>query len=277
MSLYLIGKPVRHSLSPAIFNRLLSEAGIPGDYRTLEVESPHQLPYVLEHLRSSSTGFNVTAPYKLRVASLVDEVDQAASEIGAVNTVNVDAGRLVGFNTDWIGFLKALETSGAADYSVAMIIGAGGAGRAAAYALSHIVDELLIVSKSGATAETLASKALEWGTPRARGARATIENLKVMAGRAELIVNASPVGMGDPHATPLPGELIPRGSVVIDMVYRPLRTRLIREASARGCRVVDGLWMLVHQAAENARIWLGIEADPARLRMFALEALGEEE
>lgn len=275
MRLYLIGKPVAHSLSPAIYNRLLSRTGIPGEYRALEVGGEDELPSVVERLRASSTGFNVTAPYKVQAALLVDRLEGAAAEIGAVNTVKNEAGRLVGFNTDWTGLLGALESAEAPGYSVALLIGAGGAGRAAAYALSRMVDELLIVSRSGRTAEALALKALEWGAPRARGAMATLENLRAMAARAELIVNASPVGMGDPSATPLPGSLLPRGSVVVDLVYRPLKTRLLREAEARGCRVVDGLWVLAYQAAENARIWLGLEADPAELRRYALEALGD--
>ncbi len=277
VNLYLIGKPVRHSLSPAMYNHFLARAGIPGEYRAIEVPSAGELPEVLERLRVESLGFNVTVPYKVYVANLVDELDPHASALGAVNTVKVVPGGLAGFNTDWLGFRRALERAGPLDYSRALIIGAGGAGRATAYALSGVVDELFIVSRSGSTAEALASMAEEWGIPRAVGARATIDNLRALAARAELIVNASPVGMGDPGSTPLPGHLIPQGSVVLDMVYRPLRTRLLREASTRGCRVVDGLWMLVYQAVENIRIWLGLEADPVDLRRAALAAAGEGE
>ncbi|GAB6148076.1 hypothetical protein JCM10135_06170 [Stetteria hydrogenophila] len=196
MRLYIIGRPVSHSLSPAMFNRLLARAGIPGSYEPLEVGDPGELPGVFERLRREARGFNVTIPYKTHAARLVDEASEDAAEIGAVNTVSVESGRLRGFNTDWLGLLGALREAGPLSYSRALLIGAGGAGRAAAYALARVVDELRIVSRGGRSAEELAGRALEWGVKRARWARAEPGSLAELASGVDLVVNASPVGHG---------------------------------------------------------------------------------
>lgn len=273
MNIYLIGKPVSHSLSPAIYARYFEDAGLRIKYHAIEVDE--DLNRVFYWLRENSIGFNVTIPFKIAAARLVDELEGHASAIGAVNTVKNHGGRLIGYNTDWAGFMAALQEAGPRDYTSALLIGAGGAGRAAAYALTRVVDTLYIVSRTGSTAKQLARLAEEWGIPKSTGAKATVENLRSIASRVDLVVNASPVGLDDPESTPLPAELLPRKCVVVDMVYRPLKTRLLRDAESRGCRVVDGLWMLVHQAVENIRIWLDLHADPATLRRYALSALGD--
>ncbi len=276
MRLYLIGSPVRHSLSPAIYSAYFATAGIDAVYETIEVPSAKELPGVIEWLRGNSAGFNVTIPHKMGVAGLVDELSDDASAIGAVNTVAVAGERLIGYNTDWLGFLRSLATAGRHRYGKALVIGAGGAAAAAVYALARdrAVEELVITSRSGVTAAALAERAREWGVPEALGCRASMECLRSGAEGADLIVNASPVGTGDPGASPLPKEMIPGDCVVLDMVYRPLMTRLLREAVSKGCVAIDGLWMLAHQAAENIRIWFGVWADPASLREAAITVMG---
>jgi len=273
MNLYLIGKPVNHSLSPAIYMRYFESIGVEIEYKAIEVEG--DLDRIFNWLRDNSIGFNITIPFKLAARRLMDELDEHASMIGAVNTVKSSNDRLVGYNTDWIGFTKALLTAGPREYGSALLIGAGGAGRAAAYALARIVDNLYIVSKTGDTAATLSRLAREWGISKTKGGKATIDNLMDIARKVDLIVNASPVGLNDPESSPLPARLIPENCVVLDMVYRPLNTRLLRDARNKGCTVIDGLWMLVHQAVENIRIWLGLQADPFQLRIYALQAMGD--
>ncbi len=276
MKLFLIGSPVRHSLSPAIYSAYFAHAGIEATYEVMEVPTRKELPRVIEWLRRNSAGFNVTIPHKRGVVALLDELSDKASTLGTVNAVAVVGGRLIGHNTDWLGFLRSLIMAGKTQYSKALVIGAGGAARAAVYALAKHgeVDKLVIVSRTGTTALALAKRAKEWGVPEALACKASIECLRMGATDAELIVNASPVGMDDPTSSPLPKELIPGDCVVLDMVYRPLMTRLLREAMGRGCRVIDGLWMLAHQAAENIRIWFGRRADPTWLRDAAISATG---
>lgn len=273
MNLYLIGKPVNHSLSPAIYMRYFESIGVKIKYKAIEIEG--DLDRIFNWLRNNSIGFNVTIPYKLAATRLMNKLDEHASMIGAVNTVKSSNGLLVGYNTDWIGFTKALLMVGPRGYGSALLIGAGGAGRAAAYALARIVDNLYIVSKTGYTAATLSRLAREWGVSKTKGVKATIDNLMDIARKVDLIVNASPVGLNDPDSSPLPARLIPEKCVVLDMVYRPLNTRLLRDAREKGCTVIDGLWMLVHQAVENIWIWLGLQADPFQLRIYALQAMGD--
>lgn len=273
MNLYLIGKPVNHSLSPAIYMKYFEAIGLEIKYKAIEVE--RDLDRMFNWLRDNSMGFNVTIPFKLAATRLIDELDEHASIIGAVNTVKSHKGHLVGYNTDWIGFTKALLMAGPRGYGSALLIGAGGAGRAAAYALARIVDTLYIVSNTGSTAATLSRLATQWGVSKSKGVKATIDNLMDIARRVDLIVNASPVGLNDPESSPLPARLIPEKCVVLDMVYRPLSTRLLRDAQEKGCTIIDGLWMLVHQAVENIKIWLGLQADPPQLRDYALQAMGD--
>lgn len=273
LSYYLIGHPVGHSLSPAIYNGYFRLAGIPGSYDVMDVPHRGLLPRAVELLRKTSGGFNVTIPYKTDIIGLLDRVEGEALEIGAVNTVVVEGARLRGYNTDLAGFMKALLANGGPeDYSRAFLIGAGGAARAVAYGLAGMVDHLVIVSRSGRSARRLAYKAREWGIPDAVGGR--LDDLARYAEGSDLVVNASPVGLRDPGASPLPPRYVPSGATVMDLVYNPLRTRLLRVAEEKGCRVIDGLWMLVYQASENLRLWLGVNVDPRLLRSLALEAMG---
>ncbi len=271
---YLIGHPVAHSLSPIIYNSYFKEHGIPASYGIIDVASHKQLVDTLKDLRRRALGFNITKPHKISVTKLLDFLDKHARIIGAVNTVKKENNRLIGYNTDWIGFREALQRfTGSKKYNKALLLGAGGAGRAVAYALVGMVDELIIVSKSGITAEQLAVKAIKWGIPSAIGLKANWNNMADLVRNTELIVNATPVGFNDSLSTPIPPKLITSKAVVFDLVYRPLKTRLLKEAESKGCNVIDGLWMLVYQASMNIKIWFGFNADAIELRRYALKAL----
>ena len=276
--LFLIGYPVGHSLSPAIYRGVFREYGLNAIYEPLEVPSRSQLRRVLKGLRLSSRGFNVTIPYKSDVTTLLDRLEDPASTVGAVNTVVNENGALIGYNTDWLGFKLALEmNSPKRRFAKALLIGAGGAARAVAYALRESVDKLVIVSRGGLSAESLASRALEWGIPEAEGHKASPEVYRRVVKDVELVINASPVGTLDPTVSPIPVELLPSGIVVFDLVYRPLRTQLLRAAEDKNCITIDGLWMLASQASLNLRLWFSIDVDVAKLRSYALGALEAEE
>jgi len=273
--LYLIGHPVKHSVSPQIYAKAFKELGINASYDLIDVDE-QGLPAVIAGLRDSEEclGFNVTIPHKVRVKHLLDSVEGPAQVIGAVNTVVRLGEGLTGINTDWVGFRKALKrVAGTATYGRALIIGAGGAGRAAAYGLLDMADELIIVSRGGVTARSLAKDAVTWGFRRAVGLKASPKTCVWAALRSDLIVNASPVGMVGHEGIPVPKEGLAGGTVVLDMVYNPIETNLLRNAREAGCVTIDGLWMLVYQANENLREWFGVEASVDALREEGLKAL----
>ncbi|KSW12431.1 hypothetical protein CF15_06810 [Pyrodictium occultum] len=268
----LIGSPVSHSLSPAIHCEVYRRAGVDAVY--LAWETPlERLEERLEALRSLAHGFNVTTPLKEAVLSLLDRVEAEAAEIGAVNTVRNEDGELVGYNTDYLGVAECLRGSRP---RVALVIGAGGAARAAVYALYRLGAEKVYIANRGAER---ARRLAGWAGRLGLDATPTpLEEAAVPAAHADTVVNATPLGSLAccPDQAPPVLEGLREGQLVFDMVYRPLETRLLRAARERGARTVDGLCMLVWQALHADRIWLGIE--PTRelyetARKAALEAL----
>ena len=273
----LIGSPVSKSLSPAIHCTVFREAGVDAVYLAWETP-PERLVDTVAALRVLASGFNVTIPHKEAVARLLDSVDRDAEAIGAVNTVVNREGRLVGYNTDHIGVRRCIEEA-CHRPRVALIVGAGGAARAALYALASMGAERVVVANRGRErGERLAS----WAS-RVLGLDAAYSPLgeaNRWAREADTIINATPLGSESccPEEAPPVLEAIQPGQLVFDMVYRPLETRLLREARRRGAKTVDGLCMLVWQALYADMIWLGVEPTPRlyrEARRAALEELGE--
>lgn len=272
----LIGHPVVHSCSPVMHNRALKNLGLSACYLSFDI-GPGELPAAVAAFRTLGfQGFNVTIPYKQKIIPLLDQVDETAGEIGAVNTVVNRGGRLVGYNTDAPGFLNSLRLDAGFDCrgKSALLLGAGGAARAVAYALlSGGLSLLLISDRNSQLSAVLASDL------NRRFASATqalpLEEVPVALGAADLLVNATPVGMF-PHCeeTPLadPGWLRP-GLVVYDLIYNPEQTRLMREAEEAGCQSCGGLGMLVRQGALALEMWTGAEAPVAVMRKAAQDAL----
>lgn len=290
-SFAVIGDPVEHSLSPRIFAHFFSELGIDAHYTALRVR-PEELPSILQKLRSGVlAGLSVTLPLKEAILGLLDDLHPTARRIGAVNCVARVDDRLVGYNTDARGFRMALERAG---FPLAgtrvVLLGAGGAARAAAFAAA------LAGAKSLAIANRDPARALRlvrdlcltgWAWPEGEAQRALEEEgwrpnstgpsgqsfvafypletraLQPAVSRAHSLVNATSVGL-ESEETPLPeGLTLPPGLAALDMVYRPLSTAFLRQVEAAGGTGVDGLWMLLFQAAEQLRIWTGIHAPPA--------------
>ena len=206
-------------------------------------------------------GINVTVPHKLAVMPFLDEIDDWATEAGAVNTIVNRQGRLTGHNTDGYGFLRALREG--AEFEPAgrraLILGAGGAARGVVLALAREgVGDLTIANRTPERAESLAQLALNRGiTARAISLSGT--DLADTAARAELIVNCTTIGMthgpGEDES-PLPADAIPATALVNDLVYNPLETRLLREAAQAGAKTLGGIQMLVYQGAASFEMWL---------------------
>lgn len=261
----LIGHPVRHSLSPAMHNVLFGRHGINAVYLAFDVP-PQELKPTLEGLRFLSMGFNVTMPHKTAVAELVDSLSKDSEELGSVNTVINRNGKLLGCTTDGIGARRALERAIELGGRRVLVIGAGGGGRAIAYELAKD-NEVVVLNRTLEKAKRLERFGVS-------GERLKGENLEKYLRWAEIVVNATSVGMNEERSV-IPPDLLTVGKVVMDTVYHPLKTLLLRSAEERGCKTVDGLWMLVYQAVESFHLWTGITPDAGFMRRVALESLSE--
>lgn len=264
----VIGWPVAQSLTPAMHNAAYEALGL--NWVCLPLAVPDQralVAFVEAARRLPVVGFNVTMPYKQAVAELCDETATLAQMAGAVNTVHCVDGQLMGYNTDGRGMLESLaEDLGfdAAGASVA-VIGSGGAAGAAVTALILAkAGSLALVNRDVDRAEQLVDRVRD----RLRGMSVSVHTLGDSAAdavrSADLIINATPVGMGAEDPSPVPAAWLREGQVVLDMVYRPGVTALVQEATAAGARAASGLGMLVSQGALAIDIWAG--ADRAQVK-----------
>lgn len=250
---FILGHPVSHSRSPMLHGYWLKRYGIDGSYERADV-APADLPAFFAGFRDNWVGGNVTVPHKLAVMPYLDRIDDAAGRIGAVNTLWLEDGRLVGGNSDWIGFIGNLDELAPGwdgGSGRAVILGAGGATRAAVYGLLKRGMEIALCNRTVAKAQELADHFGKGVTAH------SLDELPGLMKAARLLVNTTSLGMvGQP---PLEIDLspLPADAIVHDVVYVPLETNLLKAAKARGLRTVDGLGMLLHQAGEGFRHWFG--------------------
>ncbi len=269
----VMGWPVAHSRSPRLHNFWLDQYGIDGAYVPFPVE-PSGLEAALRALpKLGISGVNVTVPHKEQAYRIVDETDDTAARIGAVNTITVtDDGNLTATNTDAFGFTEALRAR-APDWSpasgAAVILGAGGASRAILVALQNLgVSEIRVVNRTLERAQALAD---ELGAPLVAIPWAERETA---LGDARLLINSTTLGMQGQPSLDLRLDDLPRTAVVNDIVYAPLYTKLLEAAEARGNAIVDGLEMLLHQARPGFHAWYGREPEVTdALRGFVGEDL----
>ncbi|ALV62716.1 Shikimate 5-dehydrogenase I alpha [Thermococcus sp. 2319x1] len=262
----VIGFPTRHSLSPSMHNAAFRALGINAVYLAFEVH-PEELGDAIKGFRALSiSGLNVTMPHKEAIIRFLDSLSEDSGEIGSVNTVVNRNGKLEGHTTDGIGARRALERVIELGERRILIIGAGGAGKAIAYELAKDND-VVVLNRTPEKAKVLERFGIT-GDALNRG------NLGKYLKWAEVLINATPVGMNS-WETPVPGEMLRKDLVVMDIVYKPLKTRLLTEAELRGCKTVDGLWMLVYQGIESFRLWTGLEPDEGLMRGAALESLSQ--
>jgi shikimate dehydrogenase len=256
----ILGRPVAHSLSPAMHNAAFRKVGLNAVYVAFPVADLAQAVAGLRGLQIP--GVSVTIPLKEDIIPLLDEIDPRAEKIGAVNTVVNRDGQLTGYNTDWQGALLALTEKTEIAGQRVLILGAGGAAKAIAFAVQEQGGQVAITDVDLAKALALSRKLwVEVVAP---------DHLEDYP--ADILINATPVGMAPRSGhIPLDPALLGRFGVVMDIVYKPLQTRLLQEASARGCQVIDGLRMLIHQGAAQFELWTG---RPAPLEVMARAAYG---
>jgi shikimate dehydrogenase len=259
----LIGDPVAHSLSPLIHNAAYQALGLNFSYVTLRTSDVGQ---AIETIRTNGLrGASVTTPHKVSVMPYLDRIDPTARLIGAVNTIVNDDGILTGYNTDGEGALKALEEVTSVSGKKVVIIGSGGAARAIAAALKDKA-RLIILNRTGAKAKELAEKvkAKDYGD---------LTKLPLVAG-ADILINATTVGMTDSGQSLVPRELLHPKLTVFDIVYNPRETRLRREAKEKGCAVVYGDRMLLYQAAGQFELFTGHPVPIGVMESALVKALG---
>jgi shikimate dehydrogenase len=270
----LIGYPVSHSLSPQMQQAAFDALGIEARYVLWETQ-PGTLAQRIASLRSPGIlGANVTIPYKEDVVSLLDEYDAAAVRIGAVNTIVNRDGRLVGYNTDAAGFIRALTDFTGCAFDChgkkAVILGTGGAARAAAVALlENGVGELALLGRTHRRVDALVNhlRALDSGERRVSGASLGSSEANRFLSGADLLVNATSVGLRmDDEVLLVDIDLLQAGAFVMDMVFNSPQTRLLGAAHARGCHTLNGLAMLLYQGALAFELWTGRAAPVEPMR-----------
>jgi shikimate dehydrogenase len=263
----LIGYPLGHSLSPTIHLAALQALGLAGEYKLYPIE-PSQagiqaLGTLVEQIRAGQLqGLNITIPHKTAILPLLDELSPAARAIGAANTLYLRGGRLFGENTDAPGFWADLAVQfkeRSFRSSRVVVLGAGGSARAVTYALLENDCQVTVLARRAAQAQALVAQFAAYSRRLTAG---SLVDLGLETANWDLIVNTTPVGMF-PHlgATPWPLQVpFPPRAALYDLVYNPLKTRLVQQAQAAGLPAVTGLGMLVEQAALAFEIWTGLEA-----------------
>ncbi len=276
----IVGWPVAHSLSPAMHNAAFSYAGLNWRYVPLPVRTGDLAVAVKGLAALGFRGINVTVPHKVDVIPLLDSLTEAVSVVGAVNTIRIDrnTGHLEGLNTDMTGFLADLASNGVrfGKGSRVIILGAGGAARAAAAGLVRSGSHVIIVNRTLSKAQAIVKfMQSSWAHPNIEWA--AMDDLSKVVEGVGLIINTTPVGMWpDIDTTPWPnGVPFPKDAVVYDTVYRPLKTRLMRDAEAAGLRAVGGIGMLVYQGAAAFEVWTGRKAPIDVMKMICLQELQE--
>lgn len=257
----IIGNPVSHSLSPAMHNAAFAAMGMNRLYVPMEVADIEQGMTGLRAL--GFRGASVTVPYKETVIPFLDEIDPVAKKIGAVNTLLLRKDKKIqGFNTDWLGANTALaERKIKLQTSRILVAGAGGSAKAVAFGLVQAGAEVVITNRTAKTGKDLAS----W-----LGCEFVSMN-DIAWVSADVLINSTSVGMEpDIDGIVIPTSILSQFSVVMDIVYAPQETRLLREAKAAGCQTIDGLAMLFHQGAAQFKIWTGIRP-PDLIMRSALE------
>ncbi len=258
----VFGDPVGHSLSPIMHNSALTQTGRDGLYLAFRVKD---IAAAVSGIRGLGIrGASITIPHKISVMKYLDKVDVSAEKIGAVNTIVNRQGVLHGYNTDCPGAVKALsEKTTVKDKQVA-IIGAGGGARAIGFGINQEGGRLTILNRSRQSGEKLAGDLGCDFKPLAEVGRLCYD----------IVINATPVGM-TPHddCTPVKPELLAAGTVIMDTVYNPLKTRILKDAEKAGCPTIDGVAMLVHQGALQFEMWTSKKAPVEIMRRVVLDEL----
>jgi shikimate dehydrogenase len=258
----VMGHPIGHSLSPILHNAAFRVCGINAVYLAFESRDAEGCLSAMRAL--GIRGMSVTIPHKSKVIPLLDELDPLAKSVGAVNTIVNHSGRLVGHNTDAIGALRAIEEKVPLSVMRCLLIGAGGAAHAIGFVLKDKGVALSVVNRSRDRGEALAGKLHCPYIP--------LE--EVVKQDADMVIQTTPVGIY-PHVNqcPVPEQLLKKDMLVMDIIYNPLETQLLKKAKDHGCTIIDGLSMFVYQGAEQFELWTGVHPPVSEMRSAVEGAL----
>jgi shikimate dehydrogenase len=269
----VFGDPIGHSKSPLMMNRAFHECGINAAYAAFHIQ-PGTLREAIQGIRALNfRGLNVTIPYKVEVMSYLDEIDESARVIGAVNTVVNNSGKLIGYNTDGMGYVRSLkeETGISLQGKRVLLLGAGGAARGIAYALAQEGAEMIwVCNRTIAKADELVSYIAKLTNAKVLAAKDIAKTIQQM----DLIVNNTSLGMSpNVEEIPLDPNLLHERLLVSDIIYSPMETRLLKEAKARGSQTHGGLGMFIYQGAYAFEYWTGQSAPIQAMREIVLQSL----
>lgn len=263
----VIGSPIRHSLSPVMHNAAFEKVGMNAVYLAFEVQK-EKLNECVEGIKALDIrGVNVTIPHKIQVMEFIDELDDLAARIGAVNTIVNEKGVLRGYNTDCSGAMKAIEKlTDIKDKNIA-VLGAGGAARAIAFGVVDRGGNIFILNRTVEKAKQLAED-----TGGNYGGLNELGRLQGDEG-IDILINTTPVGMF-PHtgSSPAPKKLL-KNMTVMDAIYNPIKTRLLEDAQSNGCQIISGVEMFINQGADSFRLWTGKKAPIKSMRDVVLKEL----
>jgi shikimate dehydrogenase len=262
----LLGNPVGHSLSPLMHNTALKKMGIEENYSACSIQD---IGGAMEGLRGMNIrGASVTIPLKVAVMEYLDDIDDDALKIGAVNTIVNNNGRLNGYNTDWLGLILTLKKEMSVRNRTFVIVGAGGTARAAAYGIIKEGGFPIIVNRTAEKGKILSGK-LNCPFYSLSGAGRI---------KADCLINTTSVGMyPDKDKSPVAAEALAGYKYVMDVIYNPLKTKLLEDAEKQACKIFSGVDMFVHQGAEQLKIWTGKEPPRVLMKKVILKRLTESE
>jgi shikimate dehydrogenase len=262
----VLGDPVSHSLGPLMHNTAFSELGYNGVYLAFRVKDIGKAVVGIKAL--GIKGASITIPHKVSVMDFLDELDDTAKKIGAVNTIINRKGVLTGYNSDGLGVVKALIEKTTIKDKHVVILGAGGAARAIGFAIISEGGRVTVINRTPFKGEELA-----------RDLGADFQPLsKLNKTACHILINTTPVGMmPDIDAMPVRKQDLDKTMVVMDVVYNPLKTRLLRAAEHIGCKTIDGASMFVYQGAFQLELWTGMKAPVDVMKKAVLNALGKDD
>lgn len=273
----VIGYPIEHSMSPIMHNAAIRELNLSYIYLAFNIY-PSNLKLAVNGIKAFDIkGINVTIPFKQEIMIYLDEIDPVAQKIGAVNTIKNDEGYLNGKNTDAEGAMKAIFDAG---YTVSgnniLLLGAGGAARALTYTIAENANRMVIANRDKKRAGKLANEIKKYFGINIEGKENSNRVLKEESKKADILINATPIGMyPNINKSPIPAEFLHKDLLVFDIVYNPIKTKLIKEATEKGCNTLGGLDLLVNQGALAFEWWTNRKPNIELMKNKIVEVLGE--
>ncbi len=274
--LCVIGHPIEHSVSPVMHNAALKELSLDYIYLAFDVPPKDLEKAVLGFKKYDMKGINVTLPHKETIIQYLDQIEPLAEKIGAVNTIKNVNGILIGKNTDAYGAKKALIDAGCKTKGKkVLILGAGGAARAISFVLSEEIDEIFVCNRTEKRAFKLAKELEDKMKIPATGKDLTKETLKSLLNKVDILINTTPIGMyPNVNRSPISKELLNDHLFVYDIIYNPIQTQFLKDASDIGCKILNGINMFVNQGALAFEWWTDKKPNIILMKEKIIEQLG---